>query len=130
MLIHISFVQVQRRSPAPTLGSLFHDHLFSILFIFTGVFLVNYVLLSSAADESSNITLVNFQDGIELMNQVCQNSVYFVKLFVLLPITISVLAAVKLISSVSLACLCYTVCNCPKWFEYIVHFSLAIYPFE
>ena len=115
MLIHISYVQVQRRSPAQTLGSLFHDHLFSILFIFTGVFLVNYVLLSSAADESSNITLVNFQDGIELMNQVCQNSVYFVKLFVLLPITISVLAAVKLISSVSLACLCYTVCNCTKW---------------
>jgi ethylene-insensitive protein 2 len=70
--VHSSMVQVQRRSPAPTLGSLFHDHLFSILFIFTGVFLVNYVLLSSAADESSNITLVNFQDGIELMNQKLQ----------------------------------------------------------
>lgn len=63
-------MQVQRRSLAPTIGSLFHDHLFSILFIFTGVFLVNYVLLSSAEDESGNIILVNYQDGIELMNQV------------------------------------------------------------
>jgi len=71
----LSYVQVQRRSLAPTLGSLFHDHLFSILFVFTGVFLVNYVLLSSAADESGNITLVSYQDGIELMNQVCSISV-------------------------------------------------------
>lgn len=68
-------MQVQRRSLAPTLGSLFHDHLFSILFVFTGVFLVNYVLLSSAADESGNITLVSYQDGIELMNQVRSISV-------------------------------------------------------
>ncbi|KAM0923390.1 hypothetical protein ACQ4PT_005572 [Festuca glaucescens] len=54
--VHSSIVQVQRRFHA-TLGGLFHDHLFSILFTFTGVFLVNYVLLSSAASESSHNVL-------------------------------------------------------------------------
>jgi ethylene-insensitive protein 2 len=62
-------VQVQRRSSVLTLGSLFHDHLFSILFIFTGIFLVNYILLSSAADESRATMILNFQDAKELMSQ-------------------------------------------------------------
>lgn len=73
MLIQISYVQVQRRS-SHTLGSLFHDHLFSILFIFTGIYLVNYILLSSAADESSETVVMNFQDATELMHQVCISS--------------------------------------------------------
>jgi ethylene-insensitive protein 2 len=68
-------MQVQRRSHA-TLGGLFHDHLFSILFTFTGVFLVNYVLLSSAASESSHNVLHTFHDAVDLMNQVCETSFY------------------------------------------------------
>ncbi|XP_066309251.1 protein ETHYLENE-INSENSITIVE 2-like [Miscanthus floridulus] len=68
--VQISYVQVQRRSSVHTLGSLFHDHLFSILFIFTGIFLVNYILLSSAADESSDTLVMNFQDAMEVMHQV------------------------------------------------------------
>lgn len=69
MLIWISYVQAQRRSPV-TLGALFHDHLVSILFIFSGVFLVNYVLISSAAVGSGDTLLLTFQDVVELMNQV------------------------------------------------------------
>ncbi|KAL5663285.1 hypothetical protein ACJX0J_023393, partial [Zea mays] len=69
---HSAFVQVQRRS-SHTLGSLFHDHLFSILFIFTGIYLVNYILLSSAADESSETVVMNFQDATELMHQIFTN---------------------------------------------------------
>ncbi|CAN6350171.1 unnamed protein product [Urochloa humidicola] len=68
--IHSSVVQGQKRSAAVGLGVLFHDHLFSILFIFTGIFLVNYVLMSSAAAESTSTLLLTFQDVVELMNQI------------------------------------------------------------
>jgi len=78
---HSSFVQVQRRSSVLTLGSLFHDHLFSILFIFTGIFLVNYILLSSAADESSATMVMNFQDAMELMHQVSLKFLFIIPLF-------------------------------------------------
>ncbi|CAL5067009.1 unnamed protein product [Urochloa decumbens] len=71
--IHSSVVQGQKRSSAFGLGALFHDHLFSILFIFTGIFLVNYVLMSSAAAESTNTLLLTFQDVVELMNQIFVN---------------------------------------------------------
>ena len=69
--IILSFVQVQRRFRGHTLGSLFHDHLSSILFVFSGIFLVNYILLSSAVDESKTTMAINFQDARQLMNQVC-----------------------------------------------------------
>ncbi|XP_021301638.1 protein ETHYLENE-INSENSITIVE 2 isoform X2 [Sorghum bicolor] len=97
--VHSSVVQVQRRSLAPTLGSLFHDHLFSVLFVFTGVFLVNYVLLSSAADESSNITLVNYQDGIELMNQMFESPVAPVLLLVILIFSSHIISLTSIIGS-------------------------------
>jgi len=64
------YMQGQKRSSAVGLSALFHDHLFSILFIFTGIFLVNYVLMNSAAAESTNTLLLTFQDVVELMNQV------------------------------------------------------------
>uniref|UniRef100_A0A0A9GTY6 Ethylene-insensitive protein 2 n=1 Tax=Arundo donax TaxID=35708 RepID=A0A0A9GTY6_ARUDO len=79
-----SVVQVQRRFPVLTLGSLFHDHLFSILFAFSGVFLVNYVLLSSAADESKNTMAINFQEATELMNQIFTDPVAPIVLLVIL----------------------------------------------
>ena len=69
--IILSCAQVQRRFQGHTLGSLFQDHFFSILFAFSGIFLVNYILLSSAADESKNTMVINFQDARQLMNQVC-----------------------------------------------------------
>ncbi|RLN35859.1 ethylene-insensitive protein 2-like [Panicum miliaceum] len=71
--IHSSVVQGPKRSSAVGLGALFHDHLFSILFIFTGIFLVNYVLMNSAAAESTNTLLFTFQDVVELMNQIFVN---------------------------------------------------------
>ncbi|CAD6214145.1 unnamed protein product [Miscanthus lutarioriparius] len=81
---HSAFVQVQRRSSVHTLGSLFHDHLFSILFIFTGIFLVNYILLSSAADESSDTLVMNFQDAMEVMHQIFTNPAAPIVLLVIL----------------------------------------------
>ncbi|CAD6240619.1 unnamed protein product [Miscanthus lutarioriparius] len=71
--IHSTVVQGQKKSSAVGLGALFHDHLFSILFIFTGIFMVNYVLMNSAAAESTNTLLITFQDVVELMNQIFVN---------------------------------------------------------
>ncbi|KAG8100700.1 hypothetical protein GUJ93_ZPchr0013g37876 [Zizania palustris] len=72
--IHSAVVQGQKRS-AFAVGALFHDHLFSILFIFTGIFLVNHVLMNSVAAESTNTLLLTFQDVVELMNQIFINPV-------------------------------------------------------
>ena len=69
--IILSCVQVQRRFRSHTFGSLFHDHLSYILFVFSGIFLVNYILLSSAVDESKTTMAINFQDARQIMNQVC-----------------------------------------------------------
>lgn len=53
------------------MGALFHDHFFAILFIFTGIFLVNYVLMNSAAVVFGNADIVlNYQDVSLLMDQV------------------------------------------------------------
>ncbi|TKV91882.1 hypothetical protein SEVIR_9G126651v4 [Setaria viridis] len=97
--VHSSVVQIQRRSPAPTLGSLFHDHLFSLLFIFTGVFLVNYILISLAADESTNIVLSSFQDGIELMNQMFVSPAAPVVLLVILLFSSHIISLTSIVGS-------------------------------
>ncbi|KAL6893713.1 hypothetical protein ACP4OV_007811 [Aristida adscensionis] len=81
---HLSIVQVQRRFPAVTLGSLFHDHLFSILFIFSGVFLVNYILLTSAKEEPKTAMAVNFKEAIDRLNQIFTDPVAPVLLLVIL----------------------------------------------
>lgn len=49
-----------------------HDHLFAILSIFSGIFLVNYMLVNSAANAfyTSDLLLLTFQDVLSLMDQV------------------------------------------------------------
>ncbi|KAG5549860.1 hypothetical protein RHGRI_014981 [Rhododendron griersonianum] len=53
-------------------GLMSHDHLFAILGVFSGIFLVNYVLMNAAANEfySSGLVLLTFQDALQLMDQV------------------------------------------------------------
>lgn len=64
-------MQEQRRQPNNAMNTLFHDHFFAILSIFSGIFLVNYVLMNSAAAVFSNTDVVlNFQDVNLLMDQV------------------------------------------------------------
>ncbi|KAK3146375.1 hypothetical protein QOZ80_3BG0265310 [Eleusine coracana subsp. coracana] len=97
--VHSSVVQVQRRQPVRTLGSLFHDHLFSVVFIFSGVFLVNYILVSSAADEVSNPMLMNSQDAVELMHQIFNNPLAPVLLLVILIFSSLIISLTSIISS-------------------------------
>ncbi|PAN30558.1 hypothetical protein PAHAL_5G293500 [Panicum hallii] len=42
------YLQGQKRTSTVGFGALFHNHLFSIIFIFTGIFLVDYVLINFA----------------------------------------------------------------------------------
>lgn len=92
-------MQVQRRSHVLTLGALFHDHLFSILFVFTGVFLVNYLLLSSAAVESSNNTILTFHDVVELMNQMFTSPMAPVALLAILLFSSHIISLTSVIGS-------------------------------
>lgn len=75
--IHSSIVQQQGRQLNVDLGTLFNDHFFAILFIFTGIFLVNYVLITSAAAVFGNtdVVAVNFQDVSLVMEQIFKNPV-------------------------------------------------------
>ncbi|KAJ0966328.1 hypothetical protein J5N97_027466 [Dioscorea zingiberensis] len=83
--IHSSVVQKQRRQPNVAMGTLFHDHFFAILSIFTGIFLVNYVLMNSAAAVFSNIDVVlNFQDVNLLMDQIFRSPIAPVAFFLVL----------------------------------------------
>lgn len=64
-------MQQQKRLPNVPVTALLHDHFFAILFIFTGIFVVNYVLMNSAA-AVFGITGIDlkFEDVSLLMDQV------------------------------------------------------------
>ena len=72
----------KKKQSSVAMGALFHDHFFAILFIFTGIFLVNYVLMNSAAAVFGTTDVVfNFQDVSMLMDQVCIVGSYFESAF-------------------------------------------------
>ncbi|GMP50407.1 hypothetical protein CsSME_00017035 [Camellia sinensis var. sinensis] len=62
--------------PNVSKGLLCHDHFIAILSIFSGVFLVNYVLMNAAANlfYSTGLVLLTFQDALSLMDQVFKSS--------------------------------------------------------
>lgn len=53
-------------------SALCHDHFVAIFCIFSGIYLVNYVLMSSAATffYSADLVVLTFQDALLLMDQV------------------------------------------------------------
>lgn len=66
------FLQQELGALNTSKGLMSHDHLFAILGVFSGIFLVNYVLMNAAANEfnSSGLVLLTFQDALQLMDQV------------------------------------------------------------
>lgn len=66
------FLQQELGALNASKGLMSHDHLFAILGVFSGIFLVNYVLMNAAANEfySSGLVLLTFQDALQLMDQV------------------------------------------------------------
>ncbi|XVE96698.1 hypothetical protein REPUB_Repub02eG0245200 [Reevesia pubescens] len=75
--LHSSIVQQHQGPPNISRSALCHDHLFAILCVFSSIYLVNYVLLNSAANVfySAGLFLVTFQDAMSLMEQVFRNGI-------------------------------------------------------
>uniref|UniRef100_A0A5B6ZWQ5 Putative ethylene-insensitive protein 2 n=1 Tax=Davidia involucrata TaxID=16924 RepID=A0A5B6ZWQ5_DAVIN len=75
--LHSSIVQQDLGPPNVSKGALCHDHFFAILCIFSGIFLVNYVLMNSAANvfHSTGLVLLTFQDALSLMDQVFRSPI-------------------------------------------------------
>ncbi|XVE61697.1 hypothetical protein DITRI_Ditri06bG0060700 [Diplodiscus trichospermus] len=75
--LHSSIVQQHQGPPNISKSALCHDHFFAILCVFSGIYLVNYVLMNAAANVFYNagLVLVTFQDAMSLMEQVLRNGV-------------------------------------------------------
>ncbi|XP_019152054.1 PREDICTED: ethylene-insensitive protein 2-like isoform X2 [Ipomoea nil] len=79
--LHSSIVQRDQGSKKLLKEALCNDHFFAIVCIFSGIFLVNYVLVNSAASVfynstsgSSGLVLLTFQDALSLHDQVFWSS--------------------------------------------------------
>lgn len=75
--LHYCFLQQYRGPPNVSKDALCHNHFFAILCIFSGIYLVNYVLMNSAANVfySTGLVLLTFQDAMSLMEQVSSFSI-------------------------------------------------------
>nr|GEY63284.1 ethylene-insensitive protein 2-like [Tanacetum cinerariifolium] len=75
--LHSSLVQQNQRPKQVTKEALCLDHLFAICGVFSGIFVVNYVLMNSAANVffSTGLDLLTFQDALSLMDQVFRSLV-------------------------------------------------------
>ncbi|XP_076944616.1 ethylene-insensitive protein 2.2-like [Bidens hawaiensis] len=73
--LHSSFVLQMQGSEPVSKGSVCVDHLFAISSVFSGIFMVNYVVMNSAANVfySSGLDLLTFQDALSLMDQAFRN---------------------------------------------------------
>ncbi|TYI10944.1 hypothetical protein ES332_A09G176300v1 [Gossypium tomentosum] len=75
--LHSFIVQQHQGPPNISKSASCHSHLFAILCAFSGICLVNYVLMNSAANVfySAGLVLVTFQDAMSLMEQVFRNGI-------------------------------------------------------
>ncbi|XP_065855915.1 ethylene-insensitive protein 2.1 [Euphorbia lathyris] len=76
--LHSSFVLHQGQGPQNvSKDALYQNHFFAIVCIFSGIYLVNYVLMSSAANvfNSTGLDLLTFPDAMSLMEQVFRSPV-------------------------------------------------------
>ncbi|KAM1467219.1 hypothetical protein ACFX2I_032347 [Malus domestica] len=76
LYFHSSIVQQCQQQATVPKGALCHNHLVAILCIFSGVYMVNYVFMTSAEnlfyspEASSGLVVLTFQDAMSLMEQV------------------------------------------------------------
>ncbi|KAE8702102.1 Ethylene-insensitive protein 2 [Hibiscus syriacus] len=75
--LHSSIVQEHLGPQNISKRTLCHNHLFSILCGFGGIYLVNFVLMNSAANVfySAGLALVTFYDAMSLMEQLFRNGI-------------------------------------------------------
>lgn len=74
-----SLLQQSTSSSDVEKSSLCQDHLFAIFGVFSGLSLVNYVMMNSAANvfHSTGLVVLTFQDAMSLMEQVCSDCYTF-----------------------------------------------------
>ncbi|XP_010253910.1 PREDICTED: ethylene-insensitive protein 2-like [Nelumbo nucifera] len=86
--LHSSIVQQQQlQKPShASKNALCNDHFFAILCVFSGIFLVNYVLMNSAATvfHNAGAVVLTFQDALLLMDQVFRSPMAPFALFLIL----------------------------------------------
>lgn len=75
--LHSSIVKRHQGLPNVSKAALCHSHIFAILFVFSGIFLLNYVLMNAAANVfySTGLVLLTFQDAMSLMDQVFRSPI-------------------------------------------------------
>ncbi|KAG8647252.1 ethylene-insensitive protein 2 isoform X1 [Manihot esculenta] len=93
--LHSSFVlQHQGYQKNTSKDALCHHHFFAILCIFSGIYLVNYVLMNSAASvfNSTGLVLLTFPDAMSLMEQVFRSPVAPLAFLIVLYLTSQITA--------------------------------------
>ncbi|XP_042510313.1 LOW QUALITY PROTEIN: ethylene-insensitive protein 2-like [Macadamia integrifolia] len=86
--VHSSIVQQLQVQPHVSKDTMCHDHFVAIICMFSGIFVVNYVLMNSAATvfHSAGLPVPTFQDALLLMDQVFRSPiaplVFFLVLFI------------------------------------------------
>ncbi|XP_073274204.1 ethylene-insensitive protein 2.1-like [Primulina huaijiensis] len=75
--LHSSAVKLTQGKLSLSKGTLCQDHFFAIICIFSGIFLLNYMLMNLAANVlySTGPVLLTLQDALSLLDQVFRNSV-------------------------------------------------------
>ncbi|KDP29130.1 hypothetical protein JCGZ_16519 [Jatropha curcas] len=75
--LHSSFVMQYQGRQNISKDALCYNHFFAIVCIFSGIYLVNYVLMNSSASvfNSTGLVLLTFADAMSLMEQVFRNPV-------------------------------------------------------
>ncbi|KAK8688884.1 hypothetical protein V6N13_087619 [Hibiscus sabdariffa] len=75
--LHSSIVQQHQRPANISTNTFCHDHFFVIVCVFSGLCLVNYVLMNAASNVFYNpgLVLLTFQDAMSLLEQAFRNGV-------------------------------------------------------
>ncbi|KZV26170.1 ethylene-insensitive protein 2-like [Dorcoceras hygrometricum] len=75
--LHSSAVKLTQGKLNLSKGTLCQDHFFAIICIFSGIFLLNYMLMNLAANVlyGTGLVLLTLQDALSLLDQVFRNSV-------------------------------------------------------
>ncbi|KAL3839667.1 hypothetical protein ACJIZ3_024258 [Penstemon smallii] len=84
--LHSSIVQQDQGRTNVSKGALCHDHFFATLCVFSGIFLVNCMLMNLAANVfySSGLVSLTFQDALSLLDQVSRSSIASVALLLIM----------------------------------------------
>lgn len=87
--VHSSIILQQKGPANAAKRDLCHDHFFAILCIFSGIYMVNYVLMNSAATvfHSAGLVVLTFQDIFLLMDQVFRSPIVLFFLFLVMLIS-------------------------------------------